>query len=59
MAEEFDNHSVSVEPKAYYKSLLHSLKYPTEDVIGISNCIFHIGLLIGRIDGKRYEIRDV
>ena len=35
MAEEFDNHSVSVEPKAYYKSLLHSLKYPTEDVIGI------------------------
>ena len=34
MTEEFDNYSVSVEPKAYYKSLLHSLKYPTDDVIG-------------------------
>lgn len=40
MTEEFDNYSVSVEPKAYYKSLLHSLKYPTEDVIGKFRLIY-------------------
>ena len=58
MTEEFDNYSVSVEPKVYYKSLLHSLKYPTDDVIG-KYIILFLGLLIGRIDGKRYEIKDV